>query len=110
MNLYELILSQLCILCTKITLLPQRCANFRACAQKAFGDTPHPVTGTCLCLLMVVRDVKTRWNYTHAMIKRGYTLRKAIDTWCLHYAPDFHISTLQWKVLDEICKVLEVSS
>ncbi|KAJ7109007.1 hypothetical protein C8R43DRAFT_849230, partial [Mycena crocata] len=32
---------------------------------------------------MVVRDVRHRWNYTHAMIKRARVLRKAIDSWVL---------------------------
>ena len=26
--------------------------------------------------LMVIRDVRTRWNYTHAMIRRALLLRE----------------------------------
>lgn len=29
---------------------------------------------------MVIRDVVTRWNYTHAMIKRALMLRK-VTSW-----------------------------
>lgn len=32
---------------------------------------------------MVIRDVVTRWNYTHAMIQRGVLLQKAINQWVI---------------------------
>jgi hypothetical protein len=57
--------------------------------------------GSKLELLMVIRDVVTHWNYTHAMIKRALMLHKvssfssvftslmsefiiiqAVDQWC----------------------------
>jgi hypothetical protein len=42
-----------------------------------FGSikVPHP-SNKQLCELMVIRDVVTQWNYTHAMIKRALLLRK----------------------------------
>ncbi|EIN07765.1 hypothetical protein PUNSTDRAFT_27160, partial [Punctularia strigosozonata HHB-11173 SS5] len=30
---------------------------------------------------MVIRDIRTRWNYTHAMIKRAEMLRESIKHW-----------------------------
>lgn len=36
-----------------------------------------PITNTLIAKLMVIRDVRTRWNYTHAM-KRALILRKVL--------------------------------
>jgi hypothetical protein len=58
----------------KITSTPQRRAIYKRIAAESFEDDTHPDTGTLLKKLMVVRDVKTRWNYTHAMIKRACVL------------------------------------
>ncbi|KAK7012413.1 hypothetical protein R3P38DRAFT_2790675 [Favolaschia claudopus] len=56
---------------TKICSSPQRRKRFRATAERMYGDEKAP-SGRPLASLMVVRDVRHRWNYTHAMIKRGY--------------------------------------
>lgn len=36
-----------------------------------------PITNTLIAKLMVIRDVRTRWNYTHAM-KTGSNLAQGI--------------------------------
>ncbi|KAI0284496.1 hypothetical protein BC826DRAFT_919592 [Russula brevipes] len=59
---------------------------------------------------MVVRDVRTRWNYTHAMIARALLLQEAINTWI------FETSELQgclftksdWTKLEHLADILEV--
>jgi hypothetical protein len=55
---------------TKICSSPQRRKRFRATAEKAFGDQLAP-SGRKRATLMVVRDVRHRWNYTQAMIERA---------------------------------------
>ena len=74
----------------------------------------------------MVRDVRTRWNYTHAMIRRaellqevGFTyicvrtsdiLFQAIDDWVFK-TPGLRALLLnedEWKILGEIGDVIEV--
>ncbi|KAJ7271310.1 hypothetical protein B0H12DRAFT_976998, partial [Mycena haematopus] len=58
---------------------------------------------------MVVRDVRHRWNYTEAMIKRGVMLQKAIDAWVLD-RPELRALWLKpedWKFLESLGKVLK---
>ncbi|KAK7007145.1 hypothetical protein R3P38DRAFT_2793021 [Favolaschia claudopus] len=62
---------------TKICSSPQRRKRFRATAERIYGDEKAP-SGRLLASLMVVRDVRHRWNNTHAMIKRGLMLRKSV--------------------------------
>ncbi|KAF8148918.1 hypothetical protein B0H34DRAFT_828266 [Crassisporium funariophilum] len=59
---------------------------------------------------MVVRDVKTRWNYTHAMIRRGLQLKESVDTWVFNTPALRGISLTpnDWKLLAEIADFLEV--
>ncbi|KAJ3723881.1 hypothetical protein C8R42DRAFT_578344 [Lentinula raphanica] len=60
---------------------------------------------------MVIRDVATRWNSTHAMIKRGRLLSEAIDEWTFRNK-DFRAISLRendWIQLEQIERVLEVS-
>ncbi|KAF8967158.1 hypothetical protein BDZ97DRAFT_1638946, partial [Flammula alnicola] len=58
---------------------------------------------------MVVRDVKTRWNYTHAMIRRGDNTRAVIDTWVFNTEElrSATLSSADWKLLGQIADVLE---
>ncbi|THU92849.1 hypothetical protein K435DRAFT_671393 [Dendrothele bispora CBS 962.96] len=59
---------------------------------------------------MVIRDVQTRWNYTHAMIRRARLLREAIDEW-IHVHKDLRDLTLSnsdWKRLEQLETVLDV--
>ncbi|KAF8870393.1 hypothetical protein CPB84DRAFT_1693138 [Gymnopilus junonius] len=59
---------------------------------------------------MVVRDVKTHWNYTHAMICRGLLLRESIDTWVFNVPAlrGVGLSVGDWKLLSDVGKFLEV--
>lgn len=78
---------------------------------------------------MVIRDVATRWNYTHAMIKRALMLRKvnlsplfttycfilisvlqSIDAWVFESERlrPLLLSNEEWRVLEQLCTILEV--
>ncbi|KAF8152010.1 hypothetical protein K438DRAFT_1623453 [Mycena galopus ATCC 62051] len=59
---------------------------------------------------MVIRDVKTRWNYTEAMITRGLLLRKAIDQWVFDREElrPLLLTTDEWKMLESLGKILTV--
>ncbi|KAJ7834404.1 hypothetical protein B0H13DRAFT_1914110 [Mycena leptocephala] len=64
----------------KICSSPQRRKRFRTTAQAVFTkSTDISPSGKPLSTLMVIRDVRHRWNYTEAMISRGILLRKAVD-------------------------------
>ncbi|KAK7001674.1 hypothetical protein R3P38DRAFT_3368049 [Favolaschia claudopus] len=93
---------------TKICSSPQRRKRFRATAEKAYGDEKAP-SGRPLASLMVVRDVRHRWNYTHAMIKRGLLLRKAIDTWVFEREElrGLSLRLEDWRLLEALGKLLE---
>jgi hypothetical protein len=69
-ELTKLITCQLRAITKKICSSPQRHKQFRQLLKQVFGSikAPHP-SNKQLCELMVIRDVVTRWNYTHAMIK-----------------------------------------
>ncbi|KAJ6612082.1 hypothetical protein B0H10DRAFT_1758992, partial [Mycena sp. CBHHK59/15] len=58
---------------------------------------------------MVVRDVRHRWNYTHAMIERGLLLREAIDTWVIE-KPELRPLSLNddhWELLEALGGLLK---
>ncbi|KAF7371616.1 Eukaryotic translation initiation factor 3 [Mycena venus] len=93
-------LQKLRIITTKICSSPQRRKRFRTTAERMFPDKLAP-SGRKLASLMVVRDVRHRWNYTHAMIERALLLRKAIDTWV------FEKEELQPLSLNDNWKLLE---
>ncbi|TDL13475.1 hypothetical protein BD410DRAFT_735332 [Rickenella mellea] len=61
---------------------------------------------------MVIRDVVTRWNYTHAMIRRASLLYKAVDEWVFEHEElhEFMLTASEWKMLKELANVLEVES
>ncbi len=86
---------QLRTICVKIDATPGRRASFRIHARKKYPtETLSNQNGppTLIWRLMPVRDVRTRWNYTHAMIKRGLILRKVrqhIICPLLHYLTYF---------------------
>lgn len=60
---------------------------------------------------MVVKDVKTRWNFTHAMIKRGLILRKVIDRWVRSQTALWGLTILgdEWAKLEDLRALLEVT-
>jgi hypothetical protein len=60
---------------TKIVSSPQQRAGFQKLLKEKY-KTALALSGRLIADLMVIRDVKTRWNYTHAMIKRALLLRK----------------------------------
>ncbi|KAF8347490.1 hypothetical protein F5887DRAFT_855625, partial [Amanita rubescens] len=58
---------------------------------------------------MVIRDVCTCWNYTHAMIQRALLLREAINAWVFEI-PEFYgmmLKPSEWAVMEQIADVLE---
>ncbi|KAF8189446.1 hypothetical protein K438DRAFT_1582721 [Mycena galopus ATCC 62051] len=59
---------------------------------------------------MVVRDVRHRWNYTHAMIERGLLLRKIIDTWVFERDElrPLSLKPEEWKFLKALGALLKV--
>jgi len=104
-----LTVSQLRSLVTKIASSPQRRFRFRETSAKIYKNTIAP-NGTRLADLMVVRDVATRWNYTHAMIKRARLLQRAVDRWARDREETqcLVLSTDEWDLLGQIEKMLEV--
>jgi hypothetical protein len=65
--------SQLLVIVNKIVASPQYCQHFKKCTRKHY----HGVSmskGVKLETLMVIRDVVTCKNYTHAMIKQVFML------------------------------------
>ncbi|KAK0455611.1 uncharacterized protein EV420DRAFT_1272158 [Desarmillaria tabescens] len=76
------------LIVTKICSSPQRRRKFRMIAKDVYKDQRAP-SGHKLAFLMAIRDIITRWNYTHAMIKRALLLQK-------------------WNMLERLGKVLEV--
>ncbi|KAJ7687326.1 hypothetical protein B0H14DRAFT_3055636 [Mycena olivaceomarginata] len=66
---------------TKICSSPQRRKHFRTTAFRVYGDMLAP-SGRKLTSLMPIRDVRHRWNHTHAMIKHGLMLRR-VSHWDL---------------------------
>jgi heme exporter protein D len=59
---------QLRFIVNKIASSPQRRRRFRNLAKAKYREER-------LRKLMVIRDVRTRWNFTHAMIRRGSLLQ-----------------------------------
>ncbi|KAF6745820.1 hypothetical protein DFP72DRAFT_823764 [Ephemerocybe angulata] len=59
---------------------------------------------------MVIKDVRTRWNSTHAMIARALLLRDAIDDWVYSQKEyrDIGLSKKDWEMLRVLCDILEV--
>ncbi|KAF8224238.1 hypothetical protein L208DRAFT_1224827, partial [Tricholoma matsutake] len=57
----------------------------------------------------VVRNIRTCWNYTHAMICRAQILREAIDNWVFKM-PGLRVLLLsenEWETLGKIADILE---
>ncbi|TFY51128.1 hypothetical protein EVJ58_g10725 [Rhodofomes roseus] len=93
----------------KIVSSPQRRSSFRKHAQRHFKGKANPTAGKKpLSTLMPVRDVRTRWNCTHAMIERALLLRKAIVDWVAE-RDDLESLTLipdDWALLQQLEKLL----
>ncbi|KAF7375808.1 Dimer-Tnp-hAT domain-containing protein [Mycena sanguinolenta] len=97
------VLQKLRTTATKICSSPQRRKRFRDTAVRVLGGK-LTTSGRPLASLMVVRDVRHRWNYTEAMIERGVMLQKAIDTWVLD-RPELRplwLKAEDWKFLESL--------
>ncbi|KAJ7649685.1 hypothetical protein FB45DRAFT_1049884 [Roridomyces roridus] len=66
----------------KLSPLQKRRARFKAIAAAIYRDELHK-SGRKISSLVVIRDVKHRWNYTEAMLKRALILPKAIHRWLI---------------------------
>ncbi|KAF4618026.1 hypothetical protein D9613_012868 [Agrocybe pediades] len=103
-------LKRLHFITTKIVSSPQRRSQFRKIAHSKYAEDPKT---KAYAKLMVVRDVRTRWNYTHAMICRAIILKDAIDSWVFDKAPALRgvmIGPDEWKLLGQIADFLEFMS
>ncbi|KAF4612503.1 hypothetical protein D9613_012755 [Agrocybe pediades] len=100
-------IARLRFIVTKIVSSPQRRQHFRNISEKEYGDDPSTKH---IAKLMVMRDVRTRWNYTHAMIRRALLQKDAIDTWVFKMKDlrDIMLSAADWTYLGEVADVLEV--
>ncbi|KAJ7588337.1 hypothetical protein C8J56DRAFT_785995, partial [Mycena floridula] len=60
---------------------------------------------------VVVRDVRTRWNFTYAMIRRAELLREAIQRWIIGIPSMYCLlpSAEDWKSLNQVAQLLEAS-
>ncbi|KAF4611808.1 hypothetical protein D9613_004630 [Agrocybe pediades] len=94
---------------TKIVSSPQRRLQFRKIAKEKYAGKSDPSVAR-LAELMVIRDIRTRWNYTHAMIRRSLLQREAIDTWTFNNEAlrAIVLSKNDWKQLEQIADVLEI--
>ncbi|KAE9383794.1 hypothetical protein BT96DRAFT_769688, partial [Gymnopus androsaceus JB14] len=57
---------------------------------------------------MVIRDVRTRWNSTYAMIQRALKLRLAIDEWVFGEERELLLTPDQWDMLSKLGDLLKV--
>lgn len=60
---------------------------------------------------MPIRDVRTRWNSTHALLERAVLLRQVIKKWVEDRDELEHLrlSNHEWEQLEAVCELLEVS-
>ncbi|KAF8237716.1 hypothetical protein L208DRAFT_1037201, partial [Tricholoma matsutake] len=58
---------------------------------------------------MVVHNIHTHWNYTHAMICGALLLEEAIDSWTYGTweIQGLGLSRSDWKLLGQLVDVLE---
>ncbi|KAJ7799924.1 hypothetical protein B0H14DRAFT_2901695, partial [Mycena olivaceomarginata] len=93
---------------TKICSSPQRPKHFRTTAVRVYGDMLAP-SGRKLASLMPIRDVRHRWNHTHAMIKCGLMLRRAIGTWVFERdeLQGLKLEPEDWLFLESLGELLE---
>jgi hypothetical protein len=72
---YLLTILKLRTTCKKIVASPGNRSRFRKQAKKYYS-AQYNDNGTEIAYLMVVRDMKVRWNSTQAMIERSLLLKK----------------------------------
>ncbi|EIW73769.1 hypothetical protein CONPUDRAFT_24457, partial [Coniophora puteana RWD-64-598 SS2] len=58
---------------------------------------------------MPIRDVRTRWNSTHAMMGRALILRKAINHWVFDNdkLTDLYLPPYDWEEVEMIHELLQ---
>ncbi|KAJ3501122.1 hypothetical protein NMY22_g19033 [Coprinellus aureogranulatus] len=100
-------LKKLCFITTKIVSSPQRRQRFWKISERVHGDRrvdEDDETSTLLRLLMVIRDVRTRWNSTHGMLERALLLRDAIDEWIFRTSEysDLRLTGEDWRELEAL--------
>ena len=87
-KIVQLMFFQIRTICTKLCGSPQRRSSFRRIAKRVCGRKKAPEELDPLQkhldigMLMVLRDVITRWNSTHAMIRRSLILQD-VSCWQL---------------------------
>ncbi|KDR65759.1 hypothetical protein GALMADRAFT_1362644 [Galerina marginata CBS 339.88] len=102
-------LKKLRAIVTKISFSPQRRAIFQNIVTKSYKDKKVAGTESRVANLMVIRDVRTHWNYTHAMIKHALILQKAINKWVLNCGlQDLSLLLEEWLILEKLGAMLEV--
>ncbi|KAJ7482522.1 hypothetical protein FB451DRAFT_1441871 [Mycena latifolia] len=101
-------LQKLRLTTTKICASPQRRRRFKLIAASLYKSEISG-KGRKLSSLMVIRDVKHRWNFTEAMISRAKVLRKAIDQWVFEREAlrPLLLKDDQWKMLFGLGDILE---
>lgn len=61
---------------------------------------------------MVIRDVRTRWNWTYCMVTRAIELKDAVNNWTVNYGngiyEDLKIKQAEWTELEQLSRILEV--
>ncbi|TFY61097.1 hypothetical protein EVJ58_g4726 [Rhodofomes roseus] len=94
----------------KIVSSPQRRTIFRRHAHKFYDGKKTEDGGKCIAELMPIRDVKTRWNWTHAMIQRALIMRKAITAWVMDHDKLHHLllTSDDWYLLEQLESLLVI--
>lgn len=104
---YHLTLDQLRFLISKIVSSPQRRTRFHKLCREEYTDERR-------WHLMVIRDVRTRWNWTYCMIKRAFQLKEGVDAWTLQIDKgafsELKIKKSEWEELDRLRQLLEVNT
>ncbi|KAJ3559032.1 hypothetical protein NP233_g11365 [Leucocoprinus birnbaumii] len=87
----------------KVVSSPQCHLHFRKISVSKYGSED------CCAKLMPIRDVRTRWNFTLAMIVHALLFCQAIDTWVFEH-PELESLKLrrdEWKFLEVLGEMLE---
>ncbi|KAJ7787943.1 hypothetical protein B0H14DRAFT_3162898, partial [Mycena olivaceomarginata] len=94
---------------TKICASPQRRKRFKSIAAALYKDEKEK-SGRKTASLMVIRDVKHRWNFTEAMITRALKLRKAIHRWVIERDEllPLRLEEKDWTFLESLGQILQV--
>ncbi|KAJ7805465.1 hypothetical protein B0H14DRAFT_3153436, partial [Mycena olivaceomarginata] len=94
---------------TEICSSPQRRKRFRDTAARVDKNKLAP-SGRKLASLMVVHDVRHRWNYTHAVVECALLLKSAINNWVVKREElvSLNLNTTEWELLEKLGNLLEM--